>query len=275
MKKKKLVRRIIILVLILALALALVRSNTVLQVEEFVIVFDELPKSFDGFRIVQISDLHGKEFGDGNSLLLEAVTLADPDIIVITGDHAADEEHYPVALALAGSLAKLAPTYYVAGNHEWTLDDPRDFFMRMAEAGVTVMENDYVLLELGGEHIVLAGIGDPNGPYDQTDPADFMQSLPEGFNVVLYHRNDALEELAGLGADLILSGHAHGGVVRLPFLGGLIDSTRKLFPDYTGGVYESESADGKMVVSRGLGNNRHTLRLFNNPQVPVIILSQK
>lgn len=271
--RKRRAPRIIAAALILLLAGELIRSNYSLETEYVTIALEGLPAGFEGFKIVQIADLHGKEFGVGNEKLFEEVRAAAPDIIVILGDIAENEKQIEPALALCRESASIAPTYYVSGNHEWTLAEPRSFFSEIEATGVILLDNDYVQLQRGEDSIILAGLGDPNGPRDQIDPSEFILGLPDGLRLVLYHRNTAMEQLGLLGADLILSGHAHGGLVRLPFTDGLIDSTRKLFPSHTNGLYKASGSRAKMFVSRGLGNAGGTVRFLNGPHLPVITLT--
>lgn len=273
MKKKRSKTPLIFAALILVLAGALYISNFSLTVSHFSIISNKLPNSFDGFKIAQISDLHGAEFGHGNEKLLNLLKNESPNIIAVTGDIADSEKTEEIAIELCAAMCEIAPVYFVAGNHEWALDNPRGFFSRLEDVGVKVLENEYEVFEINGEQLVLAGVGDPNGPYDQISPTEFMATLPEGYHVILYHRNDNLELFASIGADLVLSGHAHGGLIRLPLVGGLIGTNRDWFPDYTSGIYES--GETKMVVSRGLGNVGKTFRLFNSPQLVIVTLGKE
>lgn len=249
-------------------------GNNIIDTEVFELPSARLPAAFDGFRIVEVSDLHGKLFGGNGEELVDAVAAAEPDLIALTGD-LCDEEHDPQEMAaMAGRLAELAPTYYVSGNHEWVMDDPRGFFSLLEEQGVTVLHNAYYLLTLDGQSIVLAGVDDPNGPYDQKTPEQLVEEIRsacgDAYILMLSHRNDRLKQWSDLEVDTVLCGHGHGGVIRLPVVGGLIGTDRELFPEYTAGVYRQGRTD--MVVSRGLGNSGVNLRVFNRPHLPVIVL---
>ena len=175
------------------------------------------------------------------------------------------------------ALAEIAPTYFVTGNHEWAFPDIRGFKRELEDAGVTVLSNEYVSLSRNGDHILLAGIDDPNGFADQKTPAELAGELraaePEAFWMLLAHRNNYFEkEYSFLGADLVISGHGHGGVIRLPFTDGLLSVERSFFPSYTAGFYEANG--GKVFVSRGLGNSGRTFRLFNRPEVVILTLKK-
>jgi predicted MPP superfamily phosphohydrolase len=149
-----------------------------------------------------------------------------------------------------------------------------ELFETLRDSGVTVLRNDYVRLRAGAASIVLAGVDDPNGPADMKTPEQLLSEIrkKEGdpFVVLLAHRNNKAADYAAAGVDLTLAGHAHGGLIRLPFTDGLIGPSREWFPTYTSGLYELEY--GQMVVSRGLGNVGRTLRLFNRPDLPLVIL---
>lgn len=271
---------ILILVILTAVCAAFFhRSNHTLEVEEFTYSSPRLPEGFDGCRIVQLSDLHGAEFGEDNLELLAAVRAAQPDYIFLTGDLQDQYRQTPrsYTVALCEALMDIAPTYFVTGNHEWALDNIRELKSAIAETGAVVLSNEFITLERGGDRIVLAGVDDPNGFADQKTPQELADELyadhDDPFWLLLAHRNNYFaKEYARLGADLTISGHAHGGLIRLPFTDGLIGVERDLFPSLTAGFYEVDGAD--LFVSRGLGNSGRTFRLFNRPQVAVLTLKR-
>ena len=238
-----------------------------------------LPSEFDGYTVVHLSDLHGHEYGEGNADLLARVRKQKPDLIVITGDLIDREGQLQMIPALAKGLAAIAPTYYVTGNHEWSLGTARVKELKnlLAQCGVTVLSNQYEILERNGARIVLAGVDDPNGYADQKTPealyAQIDAEAPGLFTVLLAHRNDRFDRYAAAGYDFVLSGHGHGGIVRLPFVGGLMGTDRRWFPERTSGLYTA--GDSTLFVSRGLGNNTvpfQGFRLFNRPEVAVVTL---
>ena len=238
-----------------------------------------LPGEFDGYQIVHLSDLHGHEYGEGSLRLLERVAQEKPDLIVITGDLIDRESQLQMVPALAKGLAAIAPTYYVTGNHEWSLGTGtvKELKNLLAQCGVTALSNEFELLERDGAQIALAGVDDPNGYADQTTPeelhAQIQGEVPGLFTVLLAHRNDRFRQYAAAGYDFVLSGHGHGGIVRLPFVGGLMGTDRQWFPEWTSGVYTL--GDSTLFVSRGLGNNTvpfQGFRLFNRPELAVVTL---
>ena len=247
-----------------------------IQTETITAASDRLPAGFDGYRIVQISDLHGKEFGEDNHILLEKTAELEPDLIAITGDVIDDPDQMGILEPLARGLAAIAPTFYVTGNHEWAIREAATVKSLMEEYGVTVLSNEYLKLERGGDTIVLAGIDDPNGPYDQKTPEELSgeihAALGDPYVLLLAHRNEYYQVYGRCGFDLTLCGHVHGGLIRLPFTDGLVDNTRRrFFPTHTAGLYPLDGG-GTLMVSRGLGNGGISFRLFNRPHLPVIVL---
>jgi predicted MPP superfamily phosphohydrolase len=258
-------------------------SNNAPRTERVTVADERLPAAFDGFRVLHLSDLHEKTFGEGNGDLIQAARDAKPDIIAVTGDLIQSREGLPYAKRTLTALAAVAPVYYVTGNHEWAADwnAPReggerltpDLRQTVRDAGAVWLDSAYQSLELGGEVLILAGLCDPNGPSDamsaETLRANIDAAYPGGspFTLLLAHRHDRAEEYAGF--DVVLSGHAHGGVVRLPFTDGLIGPDREWFPQGASGVVTQ--GETSVVVSRGLGDT-YFPRFLNRPQVLVVTL---
>ena len=276
---KKHLRRVGLIGLTAALAVLFFRDQQLrVQPEEFLVSSTRLPQAFAGFRIVQVSDLHGMEFGVGNQALLAAVRTQAPDLITITGDVVDQVEQLAMLPALARGLAAIAPTYYVTGNHEWAIRQAREIKTLMEENGVIPLTNSFVTLEREGETIVLAGVDDPNGPYDQKTATqlrtEITAAVGDAYTILLSHR-DSVETYGKWGYDLVLCGHGHGGIIRIPILDqGMLSTGMTLFPEYDGGLYELPDG-GACVVSRGLGSNTvpiQAFRLFNRPHLPVVAL---
>ena len=255
-------------------------SNRSLQIEAFTYASPRLPEGFDGCTIVQLSDLHGASFGEDNAELIAAVAAQDPDLIFLTGDIQDRYRKTPASYtaAIGRAMAGIAPTYFVTGNHEWAFPDVRELKRALKDAGVTALTNEFVALERNGSVIFLAGIDDPNGFADQKSPEALAEEVKAaaggGFWMLLAHRNNYFEkQYSGLGADLVISGHGHGGLIRLPFTDGLISVERTLFPSYTAGFYQFNGRD--VFVSRGLGNSGPSFRLFNRPQLVTLTLEKE
>jgi predicted MPP superfamily phosphohydrolase len=200
-------------------------------------------------------------------------------MIAITGDMIDSRRtDLDVAIAFAQEAVQIAPCYYVPGNHESRIEEYAQFREAMIAAGVIVLENAKTRIQYNNEEVTLAGIQDPDFT-DVVDEADWISEQlseilePEdGFVILLSHRPEYLQTYAESEVDLVLSGHAHGGQIRLPFVGGVIAPNQGLFPDYDGGVYVQENT--QMVVSRGVGNSVFPLRVNNRPEVVLIELQK-
>lgn len=250
-------------------------GNCSLQTTETALVSPALPPAFDGLRIVELADLHGRVFGRGSRRLLAAVRRAEPDLICIDGD--LFDEHTDLAMLppLLRGLCAIAPVYYVTGNHEWRVPGLRGILAQMRACGVTVLQDDWRVLRRGEDALIVAGTDDPCGPAERKTPAELIADIraeagEAAFLLLLTHRNDQLPQWSALGVQAVLAGHCHGGVVRLPFVGGLFGTDRRLFPAWDAGLYrQGETA---LYVSRGLGYTNVHFRLFNRPEVAVIVL---
>ena len=271
----KKIRRLLALLALFALAAGFVYwQNFTLQVEPVELFFESLPPQFDGLRVAELSDLHGRSFGKNNVRLLRTLQKARPDMICICGDLFDEKTDLTMLEPLLTGLTDIAPVYYVTGNHEWQVKNLREILKKMRAWGVTVLENEGRVLSRGGAEMVVAGVHDPCGPYDMKTPAALVRELRStqgnDFILMLSHRNDELAMWSQLGVQLVLSGHCHGGVVRLPFVGGVFGTRRELFPEYDAGVYRQDGTT--LFVSRGLGYTNVHFRLFNRPHVPIMIL---
>lgn len=276
-------RRVIVLIiaaaLVLALLIWLLWANSSPAATQVTVASGALPEAFEGFKIAHVSDLHNAVFGRKNEKLLSLIRAAKPDIIAITGD-LIDSRHTDIdsALAFVEAAAEIAPVYYVTGNHESRLDFD-EIEPRLTAAGARVLRNEAEDIGRGGERIRLAGIDDPSfirtGGTAEERAAAELEQLGDGggtFTVLLAHRPELVEVYAEYGAGLVLSGHAHGGQVRLPLLGGLYAPGQGLLPEYDSGLYSL--GETQMVVSRGLGNSVAPLRVNNRPELVIVTLSR-
>jgi len=238
------------------------------------ITVSSAPDGFDGYRIAVVSDLHAKEFGEGNRVLLDYVRDLEPDLVAVVGDILHEPDQMSMIPAVAKGLAAIAPTYYVTGNHEWAAGVVRELEPLLEQCGVTVLSNEYVMLERNGDRIALLGAEDSNGYADQKTVQELADQVRQEqgavYEILLSHRNNHYEQYTQARVDLTLAGHAHGGLIRLPGTDGLVGPKRELFPQYTAGLYDLSY--GQMVVSRGLGNQFPCFRLLNRPDVPLVVL---
>lgn len=277
-KKTKLTFCICVIVLTIILILYSLWANTALQITEYNVTDPLLPEAFDGYRIVQVSDLHCAEFGADNRKLVDAIAESCPDIIVITGDFL--DTRYgteEICISFAGSAANIAPTYYISGNHDPYTDDYTAFTAKLENAGVTVLENETITLYSGNSSVSLMGIDDPillkkntsgvDSSSRISQALDTISDSTEGYTILLAHHPEFVNVYAEYGISLVFSGHAHGGQFRFPVVGGLYAPGQGVLPEYDAGVY---TVDGtKMIVSRGLGNSGFPLRLNNRPELVI------
>lgn len=242
---------------------------------------DKVPVTFHGYKILQLSDLHNKEFGKGQQKILKKIESIHPDIIVITGDLIDSKKtDIDVALDLVKGAIKIAPIYYVSGNHEAWSGTYLTLKAKLEEIGVTVLENQKVTIVKDDESIEIIGITDTSflnlNAYvnDGSEPLkNLLDSLieeNEKLNILLSHRPELFDLYTSSGMDLVFSGHAHGGQFRLPLIGGLVAPDQGFFPKFTEGIHTNNNTS--MVISRGLGNSIIPIRLFNRPELIVVTL---
>lgn len=267
---------LIILALIAAAAAFLIKdSREDLEISRYEVNSKKLPESFDGFKIVQLSDLHGAEFGEDGMGLVEKVKELEPDIIALTGDFVTDEGDLAAVEKLAARLTELCPVYFVSGNHEFGSGLAVKVRNILERAGVKYLSNEYLTINRGEDEILLGGVEDPLAYADMLSPDELAQKMndaaPDAFKILLGHRNYWMTEYPELPVDLIFCGHAHGGLIRIPGVGGLIGTDRRLFPDFDAGEYNNGRYT--LIVSRGLGNSVPIPRVFNRPEIVCVELS--
>lgn len=267
---------LIILALIAAAAAFLIKdSRDDLEISRYEVASQKLPESFDGFKIVQLSDLHGAEFGEDGMGLVEKVKELEPDIIALTGDFVTDEGDLAAVEKLAARLTELCPVYFVSGNHEFGSGLAVKVRNILERAGVKYLSNEYLTISRGEDEILLGGVEDPLAYADMLSPDELAQKMndaaPDAFKILLGHRNYWMTEYPELPVDLIFCGHAHGGLIRIPGVGGLIGTDRRLFPDFDAGQFNNGRYT--LIVSRGLGNSVPIPRVFNRPEIVCVELS--
>ena len=279
--KKKLIG--FIAVLFLLFAGWILWGNTALMVNELTIKNEEIPSGFSGFRIAQISDLHNAEFGKENEKLLSMLKECEPDIILITGD-LIDSRRTDIetGISFVKKAVLIAPVYYVTGNHEARIEEYEELITGLEKAGVHVLDNESVIVENSGDRIAVAGMKDPSFVTNylfgdsKTVAADGLTELISNkdiYTVLLSHRPELFETYVESDANLVFSGHAHGGQFRFPFVGGVVAPNQGLFPKYDAGVYSKEGT--YMIVSRGIGNSILPFRINNRPEIVLVELQSE
>lgn len=278
---KKIKRSILLIATLVGCSIFLYLQNNLISITEIKITSSKIPSSFKGYKILQISDLHNKKFGDNQDVLIQKMKSIDPDIIAITGD-LIDSKSYDaeVSMQLIREMVKKYPVYFVTGNHEQWSGKYNSLEKELKKYGVNVLRNEHVGIRKGEQEINLLGIDDPEFGTGNRDEGNIIideikkakiEMQPDRYNVLLSHRPEFIKEYTNERLDLVLSGHAHGGQVRLPFIGGLVAPNQGVLPKYTAGLYVEQNTS--MVVSRGLGNSIIPQRILNRPEIVVVQLN--
>ena len=277
MKKRK---KILLGVIIILLIAWIFWDNVRIGTSHYTVENSSLPDAFNGFKIVQISDLHNASFGSENKRLLDIIQNEKPDIIAITGD-IIDSNHTNVDIAIqfVEKAVQIAPVYYVTGNHEaWSEEYEATLKPKLNELGVIILQDENSIIEKDHQCINILGLNDPDftirgdmfGESEAMINTKLDEIQPTGFSILLSHRPELFPVYVKHGIPCVLSGHAHGGQFRLPFIGGLIAPDQGFFPKYTAGIYSEQNT--KMLVSRGLGESIIPFRINNCPEVVVVKL---
>lgn len=281
--RKKYIKSAIILLIVIALLLFCSYQNRHLETTYYTYKVEQLGTDLEGYRIVQISDLHNAKFGKNNQKLVDRIRECEPDMIVLTGD-LVDSNHTNVdrAVQFVDEIMKICPVYYVTGNHEYWLDtsEYENLMDGLASAGVIILDDQVVEISKGDAKFRLVGLDDKSLAdgtlgtlLNNAQNVAHEDSEKKEFTVVLAHEPQYLARYASTGVDLVLSGHAHGGQFRLPFVGGIVAPDQGFLPEYTAGEYYMNGTE--MIVSRGLGNSVIPVRLFNYPEIVCVELVGK
>ena len=275
-KGKRIIFICVVSICLVLLTIWISWGNTALELNVYEMASDKIPNAFDGFRIAQVSDLHNTEIGKDNEKLLSMLKEANPDIIVITGDMVdCRKTNIDIPLAFAEQAVQIAPCYYVTGNHEVYVEEYEDFKNSLIDLGVIVLADVKTEIELSGEKITLVGVDDPSFSWTDNETLikeklDNLLSEDDGYTILLSHRPELFEIYVEKGVDLVFTGHAHGGQVVVPFIGGVIAPNQGLFPKYDAGLYTN--GDTNMLVSRGIGNSLFPFRVNNRPEIILVEL---
>lgn len=232
-------------------------------------------------RIILLADLHGASFGKENGRLLDQIRELCPDLICIAGDMTVkDGRGAETGLALCRELLTVCPVYYAMGNHEIQMPCYEEYCSELRKMGVSLLDNECREHFIYGRRLVVYGWNTPKHYFHkfwqrrELPLEELREQLgapdEDAYRILLAHNPEYLCAYHAWGADLVFSGHVHGGIARFPFLGGIIDPALRLFPQYDAGMYQEGST--AMVVSRGLGTHHIRLRFFNIPEISVIDL---
>ena len=283
MKKERKKQSLGTMIIIVGILLFGYWGNTSIEVTIYDVAHAKVQESFRGFTILQVSDLHNTSFGKNQKKLLEKIQREKPDLIVLTGDLVDSRRtNIPGALSFVEAARELAEVYYVSGNHEARIESYDVLEASLEDLGVIVLNNEVQEIRKGQDTLFIYGVQDPRFSEETlylTEETIMEKQLfsmaknEERFSLLLSHRPELFPNYIRAGMDLALTGHAHGGQIRLPFVGGLVAPNQGFFPRYSSGRYNE--GDHHMIVSRGLGNSIFPLRIFNRPELVVVKLAPK
>lgn len=275
MKKKEIIICSSIIIICLLL-IYFYYENTTLQITNYSISSSKIPSEFNDYKVIQISDYHNERSKRLNNDLIDKLKNEKPNIIVITGDFI---DPYKFNKEPSINLIKeIAPIYYVLGNHESQFSNFEEIKNRVEEQGVIILENETKIIEKGNSKINLIGINDPQMAHEKSvndstiidkelEISNYNKNL---FSILLSHRPETFKTYVKNNIDVVLTGHAHGGQFRIPFIGGIVAPNQGLFPKYTSGLFKENNTN--MIISRGIGNSIIPVRINNRPELVVITL---
>jgi len=272
----------VIAALLVALVLWIIIDNRRLSVSRYTVCDRDFPNEFIGFRIVQLSDIHGARFGKENRRLISKIAAQNPDIILITGDLIdVRNPNIERAKELTIKLCEIAPVYFSSGNHEARFEGYKSLLEMLENCGVTVLENRAIEIERKGKTVMLCGITDPrfSTDYDYSNSLRVVkeelktfEKYSEDYRILLSHRPELFEAYREARINLVFSGHAHGGQFRFPIVGGLFVPLEGFFPKYDSGIFIDSKTS--MIVSRGIGRSIIPFRIGNPPDIVVAELTK-
>lgn len=278
--QKKISKKMVIFILVIAVVIAagILTARTMMQDQDFVETFYHVQseKLTGDIRIVLLSDLHLREFGAGNEELVARIQELQPDLISITGDmNLKNNSNYQVVITLCEKLVGIAPVYYAVGNHEWPLivNEGSSIGDDIEKTGVHLMTNKEETIEINGNTVKIGGLAEAPAQYEKYGK-DFLENFAQGneFKLLLVHYPEYFSELlVDADIDVALCGHAHGGQIRIPGIGGLYTKDQGWFPELTEGVHNINNTS--VVISRGLGDSGKIPRINNAPELVVVDLN--
>lgn len=262
----------------------LYNQNTNIKETNYLIHSDKLPKSFNGYKIAHISDFHNTNSKRIKEKIMHLLKMNKPDIIVITGD-LIDSRRTNIlnAVEFLKEIIKIAPVYYILGNHESRLYDVQKLINQAQDVGINVLRNISVRVQKQNENIQIVGMDDPafyvareNNHEAEQKADDVLKAVSNNsmdFKILLAHRPELLKIYATYDFDVVFTGHAHGGQIRFPIIGGIIAPGQGVFPKYTKGIYKEKNT--QMILSRGIGNSKFPCRINNRPEIVFATLNNK
>lgn len=269
-----LVLKIIVVIVAFFILIMIIDGNRFV-IREYTIESSKASKSFD---FILLADLHNKQYGRDNKKLINSINRMNPQAVICAGDMLTAKPgcQYDVSLQLLSKLAERYPVYAGIGNHEYRMklytqtygEDYSSYTEKLQNAGVRILENNSVFLK--EYNLIIQGVMIERSYYKRFHTTkmnrQYMQTIignpdRDKMQIFVAHNPDYFKEYVEAGADLVLSGHIHGGIMRLPIFGGVVSPKCTLFPKYDGGIFKEK--DASMVLSRGLGTHTIPIRIFN------------
>jgi len=273
---------ILIIVAVVLLGIYLYYENTTLQITKHIVTNNKIPDGFREYKIAHISDFHNTKSEKLTNNLVKNIQKSNPNIIVITGDTIDSRRtRIDIAFNFVKQLVKITDVYYIPGNHESRIEEYEAFKESLLSIGVNILENDTIILTENGESINLLGIKDPAFYYEYSveDTEIIKKELEELkynkelYTILLSHRPEVFDTYVEQDIDLVFTGHAHGGQIRLPLIGGVIAPVQGFFPKFTEGIHKKNNTT--MIISRGIGNSLFPFRVNNRPELLIVELKNK
>ena len=267
----------------LVVAGSLIRQNKHLKVTKKELFFKNLPKSFDNFKIAQVSDIHCDKVGISDLVFIDKIRKFNPDIIVITGDMLDSYKNdMDIVYNILSQLSAITTCYFVSGNHELRLPKEYEQLKSILEKlKIVNLNNNAIEINNKKDRINLVGVEDYNY-FKNLDKINHRENFNNQleklykkniFNILLAHRPEKIKTYSDNNFDLVFSGHAHGGQWRLPFLGAIFSPSQGFLPKYSHGIYNEN--DTTLVVSQGLGNSSFPIRINNRIELVLVTLKNK
>ena len=273
---------VFVIVILILLGIYLYCENNCLEITNYEIIDDKIPKSLDNYKIVHISDFHNTQSSKLNKDLVKVIKRENPHIIVITGD-LIDSRRTDInkALNFVKKIINFAPIFYVTGNHESRVEDYNNLKKELTNLGVHVLDNQVEFIKIDESQLELIGVNDPTF-YNKNDLSeeviikdnlDKLVSKSDNYKILLSHRPELFDVYVDSNVNLVFSGHAHGGQIRFPFVGCLYIHNQVFFPKYVSGLVHKYNTF--MAISRGIGNSLFPFRINNRPELVVVTLKNK
>ncbi|MFC2949419.1 metallophosphoesterase [Virgibacillus sediminis] len=263
---------LVFILVILLISIKAYLDTTEFKVNRVQFHSDKLPENVE-FTVLQISDLHNKVFGHDNQELIETVNQSNADIVVMTGDiiDRKTDDFQDVFTLVEGITDSGQDVFFVTGNHEQDHDNMEEFLDGLRERNVTVLDNRNTQVRVEGVTVNLAGVADSSTDHEDIERA-FAGLQPESYTILLSHSPGIMGKYRNIPADLILSGHTHGGQVRLPFIGPIVAPEQGLFPEFDQGVFET-GRNQYLYIDSGLGTSVAPIRFLNKSQLSLITIT--